>query len=229
MLHSLARFLGSGLLLLLLSCQNRPEASPELVVLPLAAAPDSVLGTGQWEQAAAARGLSPAFNEFYTDSTGQFYRSYVEYSDTAPESEEQAFVGFDKCPPLDAASYHAVDSSAYTADKNGVYYFCFSGHSQYFRPVSGADPATFRALPGLEAGYDKRHVFLRTQQLPALQPAGLRVYEGPNNRPVPCGADDLYFVSGGVVVKNETLLTRTSRTRRPPVAYQRVYPVTDRE
>lgn len=220
--------LGSGFLLL--SCHGQPDASSTPVAQPPTTLSDGPLSTTPWEQkyaaAAAAQHLTPAFGVFYTDSTGQFYRSYTEDSDGAPEDDAQAFVVFDKCPALDSASYHDLDSSAYSADRNGVYYFCFSGHEQYFRAVPGADPGTFRVLPGLEAGYDHDHVFLRTQQLPSVQPDRLRVYEGPDNGPVPCGADDLYFTDGRVVVKNEAVVTHTGRAFRLPVAYKQVYPRT---
>lgn len=226
-LHGLPRIL--GLSFLLLSCQGQPDTSSTPVVQPPTVLSDGLISTTQWEQkyaaAAAAQHLTPAFGVFYTDSTGQIYRSYTKYSDGSPESEAQAYM-FDKCPALDSASYHDLDSSAYSADRNGVYYFCFSGHNQYFRVVPGADSVTFRALPGLEASYDHDHVLLRTRQLPALRPAGLRVYEGPANAPVPCGADDLYFTDSRVVVKDEALMMPTGQAFRPPAVYKKVYPVT---
>lgn len=216
---------------LLAACQGQPDGAAKPVSQPPTALANGPSNATPWEQkyaaAAAAQHLTPAFGVFYTDSTGQFYRSYTEASDADPESEAQAFVVFDKCPALDSATYHDVDSSEYSADKNGVYYFCFNGHEQSFEAVTGADPATFQSLPGLEAGHDRSHVFLRATQLPALKPDRLRVYEGPDNRPTPCGADDLYFTDGRVVVKNEALLTTNARTFRPPTAYKRVYSVKD--
>jgi hypothetical protein len=67
-------------------------------------------------------------------------------------------------------------------------------------------------------------VFLRTQQLPAVQPDRLRVYKGPDNGSAPCGADDLYFTDGRVVVKNEAVVTHKACAFRLPVAYKQVYP-----
>ncbi len=223
-MHELKLLLLS-LLALMLSCQAQSDTPHASSAPPGATAPSAAADDFRFAQAAKARKLKPVFSVFYKDSLGQFYWASLTYSDSEPESEENAFVGFDSCPPLDSASFHDVDSSAYSTDKNGVYYLFFSGHNTYFEKVVGADPASFRAIPNLEAGYDRKHVFLRTTQLPKVQPASLRVFEGPENSPVPCGKDDLYFVDSRVVVKNQDLTAQQARSFQPPLNYRLGYTV----
>ncbi|TLM87375.1 hypothetical protein FDY95_25600 [Hymenobacter jeollabukensis] len=179
----------------------------------------------KFEQAAAKRQLRRVFRRFYRDDSGQFYRGQFELSDSDPESDKAGFVVFIKCPTLDPSTYHDVDSSNYSADKNGVYYFCFSGHNTLFVIVPGADPLTFRALPGLEVGYDTQHVFLGANQVPTLRPTALRVYAGPENSAVPCGSNDMYLTDGLVVLKNEKLTQVPVRAFRAPKGYKLAYPL----
>lgn len=216
---------------LLSSCAQSPPHTPTASTTPAVSA-DSAAGNGllgeaqwraKWQAAANLQGLRPAFGVFYQDSAGQFYFGHDEMSDAAPESEEAAFIVFAKCPPLDSATFHYLPNSSYSADRNGVYYTCFSGHEILFLLVTGADPTTFRAVADLDFGYDARHVFLRNSLLPKLRSEALRIYTGPDHTPDICGADDAYFTDGNVVVKNQELTPLAGAAFRPPKGYTKAY------
>jgi hypothetical protein len=70
---------------------------------------------------------------------------------------------------IDLATYQNVGNSMFSKDKNRVYYFYSTSGGGFRVIVNGANPATFRASPDYQYGFDDKHGFYCDQQLRGLR------------------------------------------------------------
>lgn len=154
-------------------------ASSCLLLASCAEIPTSQPVATNWQEATDNARFQRVKYNFYRDKTGQLFeqKHYVEgegavfgtrYDSTAVLIKDSDRVEVPLAAIVDLATYQELGSSLFSKDKNRVYYFyCTSGGG--FRViVNGANPATFRASPDYQYGFDDKHGFYCENQLRGL-------------------------------------------------------------
>jgi hypothetical protein len=81
---------------------------------------------------------------------------------------------------IDINTFVWIDSTEYSKDKNGVYYFFGNSDGGNRSIVEGADPKTFKRLCEYRWGVDKNHVFYQNKKLEGLNLNKLQVLYSPD-------------------------------------------------
>ena len=117
--------------------------------------------------------------DFYRNQAGRLFekRESIEGEGAVPGSWYDSTVAARKASGpvavplsevLDLVSYQELGNSQFSKDRRHVYYSYPNSGGGFRAVVSGADPATFRASPDYQYGFDARHGYYCDRQLPGL-------------------------------------------------------------
>jgi hypothetical protein len=161
--------------LLLISCAETPASWP--VVASQEAQPDSSY-------------FQHVKHNFYRNKKGRllerrqrFTREAQEkpdiwYDSTVVQQQAGGMVELPLSSTIDLATYEELENSMFSKDKNRVYYFYANSGGGFRCLVNGADPATFRASPDYQYGFDAQHGFYGAQPLRGLRPSRQQLLYG---------------------------------------------------
>jgi len=146
---------------------------------------------------AASRGAKPDSTRFqhvkytfYRDKAGRLFEQRQHftretstgpdmwYDSTVVQQQAGGMVELPLATTLDLATYEELENSMFSKDKNRVYYSYANSGGGFRSIVNGADPATFRASPDYQYGFDAQHGFYGAHELPGLRPSRRQLLYG---------------------------------------------------
>ena len=147
--------------LLLVSCAEKPTSQPA------AASREVALDRTRFQRV--------KYN-FYRGKAGQLFeqKQSVEgegesfstwYDSTVVLKKASGQVELPLATTIDLATYQELGNSMFAKDKNRVYYYYSTCGGGFRVIVNGANPATFRASPDYQYGFDNKHGFYCDKQL----------------------------------------------------------------
>lgn len=117
---------------------------------------------------------------FYRDKAGQLFEQRQHFTESSAGPDiwydsmvvQQKASGAVELPlatTIDLATYEELENSLFSKDKNRVYYSYANSGGGFRCLVNSANPATFRASPDYQYGFDDKHGFFCAQLLPGLR------------------------------------------------------------
>jgi len=151
--------------LLLVSCAETPASRP--VIASREAAPDSTY-------------FQHVKHTFYRNKAGSLFEQKrylaqeegakldIWYDGTVIQRKDSVLFELPLSTIIDLATYQELGNSLFSKDKNRVYYFYANSGGGFRIIVNGADPATFRASPDYQYGFDAQRGFYGAHELRGL-------------------------------------------------------------